>query len=216
MTEQDLNGPQIGAGFQQVSRKAMSERVHSDVLVQPRGETRRLAGFIHRLVGERPTVDISWEEPGAGLVDLAAPVSFPVFPEQSQQPRREHDVAILGPLGLTDANDHALAIDVVDAQGQDLGDSKAGGVGGHEDGPMAKAGDRLEEASDLLEAQDDRELGLTAGAGQAVEAPVLAECDAVEELEGTQGLVVGARGDLPVVGELKQVGPDLGSSQEFG
>ena len=94
---------------------------------------------------------------------------FPVFPEQGQQPGREHDVAILGPLGLTDANDHALAIDVVDAQGQDLGDPQARGVGGHEDGPMAEAGDGLEEASDFLEAQDDRELGLTAGAGQAVE-----------------------------------------------
>ena len=38
--------------------------------------------------------------------------------------------------------------------------------------------------------QDDRELGLTAGAGQAAEFPVLMECDPVEEREGTKGLVV--------------------------
>ena len=72
-----------------------------------------------------------------------------------------------------------------------------------------------EEAGDFLEAQDDRELGLPAGAGEAVEAPVLAECDAVEEFQGTEGLVVGAGGDVPVVGEVEQVGADLGGSQEL-
>ena len=72
MAEQDLDGPQVGAVLQQVGREAVAERVHGDVLVQPRGAARRLAGFIHRLVGERLTGDISREEPGAGLVDLAA------------------------------------------------------------------------------------------------------------------------------------------------
>jgi hypothetical protein len=60
---------------------------------------------------------------------------------------------ILGPLGLTEANDHASATDVADAQAQDLGDAQARGVGGHEDGPMAEAGEALEEASDFVEAQ---------------------------------------------------------------
>src|SRR5262249_30371191 len=64
--------------------------------------------------------------------------------------------------------------------------------------------------------QDDWELGLTAGAGQAVEFPVLAECDAVEELEGTEGLVVGAGGGVLAVVEVEQVGSDLGGPQEFG
>src|SRR5262249_61569682 len=81
---------------------------------------------------------------------------------------------------------------------------------------MAEAGNGLEEASDFVEAQDDWELGLTAGAGQAVEFPVLAECDAVEELEGTEGLVVGAGGGVLAVVEVEQVGSDLGGPQEFG
>ena len=126
------------------------------MLLQPCGAARLLAGFIHGPVGDRPTGDISREEPGTGPVDLAAPMSFPVFPQQGQQPGREHDVAIFGPLGLTDADDHALAVDVVDAQGQDLGDPQAGGIGGHEDGPMAEAGDGFEEAGDFVDAQDDR------------------------------------------------------------
>ena len=73
-----------------------------------------------------------------------------------------------------------------------------------------------EEAGDLLEAQDDRELGLAAGAGQAVEAPVPAEGDAVEELQGTEGLVVGAGGDVPLVDEVEQVGADLGGPRSSG
>ena len=110
----------------------------------------------------------------------------PVVTEQDQQPGREHDVAILGSLGLTDADDHALAIDVVDAQAQDLGDPQAGGVGGHEDGPMPDAGDGLEEASDFVEAQNDRQLGLASRTGETVEAPVPTQCDPVEEFQGTE------------------------------
>ena len=72
MAQQDLDGPQVGAVLQQVGREAMPERVHGDVFVQPRGEAGRLAGFIHRLVGERLTGDIPREEPGAGLIELAA------------------------------------------------------------------------------------------------------------------------------------------------
>ncbi len=60
---------------------------------------------------------------------------------------------ILGPLGLTEVNDHASAIDVADAHAQDLGDARPRGVGGHEDGPMAEAGEAVEEASDFVEAQ---------------------------------------------------------------
>ena len=81
---------------------------------------------------------------------------------------------------------------------------------------MTEAGDGLEEAMDFLEAQDDRELGLAASAGEPLEVPVPAECDAVEEFEGTEGLVVGAGGDVAVVGEVEQVGADLGGPQEFG
>src|SRR3954451_13682234 len=100
VAEQDLDGPQVGAVLQQVSGEAVPKRMYGDVLVQPRGEARRLAGVIDGPVCDRSTGDISREEPGTGLVDLAAPVRFPVFPQQGQQPGREHDEAILGSLGL--------------------------------------------------------------------------------------------------------------------
>ena len=43
-----------------------------------------------------------------------------------------------------------------------------------------------EEAGDFLEAQDDRQLGLPSRTGEAVEAPVPAQGDPVEEFQGTE------------------------------
>jgi len=99
-------------GAARVSASAVPEGAHRDVLAQPRSEARRLAGFIHGLGGQRPTGNISREEPWAGLVDLAATASSTIVPKQGQQSGREHDVAILGPFALIDTNDHAFAIDV--------------------------------------------------------------------------------------------------------
>ena len=45
MAQQDLDGPQVGAGFQQVGREAVAQGVDGDVLVQPGGGQRRLAGL---------------------------------------------------------------------------------------------------------------------------------------------------------------------------
>src|SRR5262245_53404800 len=85
VTEQDLDGPQVGAGFQEVSGEAVTKRVHSNMFVQSCGEAGCLTGEIHRLVGEGPIGGCSREEPGAGLVHLAAPVGLPVFAEQGEQ-----------------------------------------------------------------------------------------------------------------------------------
>ena len=46
MAEQDLDGPQVGAVLQQVGGEAVPQRMHGDVLVQPRGAARRL-GRLH-------------------------------------------------------------------------------------------------------------------------------------------------------------------------
>jgi hypothetical protein len=96
------------------------------------------------------------------------------------------------PLGLTDAEDHALAVDVLDPQGHDLGDPQAGGVGGHEDGAVLHADDGREETGDLLEAEDDGELLRLLGAGDVGHDPLPAEGDLVEEPEARDGLVEAA------------------------
>ena len=110
--EQDLDGPQVGAVLEQVGGEAVSEGVHGDVLVQPDGAARRPADLAARL----PEV-IGRSGRRSGEEAVAGPDGLPVVAEDLQQPRREHDVAILLPLALADADDHALAVDVVDAQG---------------------------------------------------------------------------------------------------
>jgi hypothetical protein len=84
MAEQDLDGPQVDAVLKQVGGEAVPEGVNRDVLVQLCAAARLLASFIHGLVSQRMIRDISREQPGTGLVDPAPPMSFPVFPQQSQ------------------------------------------------------------------------------------------------------------------------------------
>jgi hypothetical protein len=53
-----------------------------------------------------------------------------VLAQHRQQPGREHDVAVLAPLALADADHHAGAVDIRDAQGRDLRVPQPGGGGG--------------------------------------------------------------------------------------
>jgi hypothetical protein len=184
--------------------------VHGDVLAQIGGPGRLRADPAHRPGDEGVTRDLSGEEP-RGRSDHR-----PVFTEQGQQPGREHHVAVVAPLALADAEDHAFAVDVVDAQRHDLRDPQPGGVGGHEEGAVLDAGDDLEEPGDFLEAEDDGELLGLLGAGDARQGGVAAEGDLVEEAEGGDGLVVVAPGDGRLVDEVDEVGADLVMSQEFG
>ena len=85
----------------------------------------------------------------------ARPDGQPVAAEDIQEPGREHDLAVLAALALADADDHAAAVDVLDAQADDLGDPQPGGVGGHEDGAVLEVGDDGEELGDLVGAEDD-------------------------------------------------------------
>ena len=60
--------------------------------------------------GDRPVGVAAGEEAGLGASRL------PVGAEERQQPGREHDVAVLVALALADVEDHALAVDVLDAE----------------------------------------------------------------------------------------------------
>ena len=75
-------------------RPAAASRPLTDPLDRPR--TDRLVGLA------------SGEEIRPGSLDL------PVLAEDGQEPRGEHDVSILVPLGLTNVDDHARAVDVLD------------------------------------------------------------------------------------------------------
>src|SRR5712692_5579528 len=94
MSQQDLNGPQVGTGFEQVGRETVAQGTNGDVLGQAGGLARPEADFPYASGGNGSAGD------GAGEEDLAGPSSFPISAEDLQQPRGEHDVAVLLPLAL--------------------------------------------------------------------------------------------------------------------
>ena len=138
MTKQDLNGSQVGAGFEQVSGEAVAQSVNGDVFAQTCSLAGAVAGSLDASRGNGAV------RSGAGEEEIARPSSLPVGAENAQQPRGKHDIAILLPSPVH-VDDHTLAVDVGNAQAGDLGDAQARGVGGHDDGPVLEVGDGGEE-----------------------------------------------------------------------
>ena len=62
---------------------------------------------------DRVGVAAAWEQPAVGQQDAAPFALAPPEPQQLEQLRREHGVAVLASLALFDADQHALAVDVV-------------------------------------------------------------------------------------------------------
>jgi hypothetical protein len=130
VSEEDLNGADVGASFEEVGGEAMAEGMGGDVLVEAGGLGGAGADVADGLLDEGTAGDVAGEEPFFGLS------GFPILAEDGQEPGREHDVAVLATLALADADDHTFAVDVVDAEGGDLGDAESSGVGGHEQGTV--------------------------------------------------------------------------------
>src|SRR5260370_42671844 len=57
------------------------------------------------------------------------PRCLPPGPQQVEQVRREHDVAVLAALALLDADDHALAVDVRDLERDHFSRAQASAIG---------------------------------------------------------------------------------------
>src|SRR5271169_6391941 len=89
------------------------------------------------------------KQPAPRLRDL------PPVAQQFQQLRREHDEAILLPLALLDAQQHALAVDIGDLQRDDLGYTQARAIGHAERRSVFDARGGREKSSHLLRAQND-------------------------------------------------------------
>jgi hypothetical protein len=112
--------------------------------------------------------------------------------------------------------DHAGAVDVLDAEPGDLGEPQAAGVGGHQQGAVLGVLQRVAEAGHLVLAEDDGELLGCLGVGDLFDDPILAQGDAIEELEGEAGLLVDVPGDLPLLDQVEQVGADVLGPESLG
>ena len=87
-----------------------------------------------------------------------------------------------------DADDHPLAVDILDVQPRNLGDPQAGGIGGHEDGAVLEVGEGGEEAAHFIGAEDDgKGVGLL-GWDDALENVVAAQGLPIEEVQRRSGI----------------------------
>ena len=155
MAEKHLDCPEVRAGLEQMGRETMPQSVHRHVLAQAGVLRCPDADFVHGFSGDGLVWDVPGEEP------VGRPTDFPVFTEQHEQPRREHYITIPPPFGLSDADDHSLAIEIIDPKADDLGEPQAGGISGHEDGAVLDVDETCEERGDFVRAENDREpLGL--------------------------------------------------------
>ena len=114
MPKQDLNGAQVGAGFQKMGRETMAQCVGMNAPVIEAGALGSdLAGRPEDLGGDRVTCRVpavAGEKPLLRLAPKPTPVDAQLF----EQRRAEHDIAVLAALALSDMNYHPFAVDVAD------------------------------------------------------------------------------------------------------
>src|SRR5277367_33733 len=150
VSEQNLNDPDIDVLFEQMRGEAVPKRVGRDAL----GDSRR-----SRRGGNGAT-----ELPSRHRVDRVEPREqptpwgrdLPPVAQQLQQLRGEHDKAILLPLALLDAQQHALAVDIRDLQPDHLGYAQTGPIGHAERHLVFDAWGGGQKSRNFLGAQHDR------------------------------------------------------------
>ena len=120
----------IDTRFEEMGGKAMAQRLEACAVL----EVGRLLG-----VGGDPLRGPDGHRCG-GVSTRKQPAWRPVQPPRGsqcgQQARRKERGALLTPLALSDAHQHAVTCEVRQLQMDDLTDPQASGVGGHEQGAV--------------------------------------------------------------------------------
>src|SRR5258708_39350155 len=92
MTEEELNGPQISAGFEEMYSECVPKRMRRDRFGETSQTMCLLAGCFYGVLRDRPIVVNAWEQP------FLRPSGSPVAAQDLQQHGREHHVAIFATL----------------------------------------------------------------------------------------------------------------------
>ena len=188
VAEQPLEGGQVGASFEQVSRVAVTEGVTGDGLGQPGrspcGDDGPLeGGHIQRLS--------RW----AGEEPVGRPVIEPVRSQVGEEFVRQRHATVLCPFAVTDPQDMASRVDITNAEVEDLADAQPTAVGQPEHESVATGCNGNKEASDLAGCEHDRERLGHPGEGNERDELGSVEDDSVKEPEGTGDLIEQAPGD---------------------
>src|SRR3974377_249996 len=125
----------------------------------------------------------AWKEPELRSGEL------PIAAQNPQQLRREHDVTVLAAFALLNSDDLPVTVNVADLEKNDFRYAQAGGIDRRQRGTTLETWDRLQEADDLVSAQNNRQLLRFARIGDTLGNGVVAECHAIEKAQRADDLV---------------------------
>ena len=183
VAEQHLDDTDIDILLQKMGRKAVPQRVQGDALVDLRQLGRHVADAVQLACGHGVDRVLAWKQPGA------RPADAPPLAQDIEQHRRQHCEAILAPLALLDAEQHARAIDIGDLQRDNLGGPEPRAIGDAQRRLILGAGRRIEQAGDFILGQHRGQLPGLLDAEQRLAKLVPVERDAEEEPKRSHGRV---------------------------
>jgi hypothetical protein len=145
MAEQDLNDAAVDAIVQQATGKRVTQTVRGGPFIQAGQFPGLLTGALHQTRTDVAVRTPGGEQPLSGRADDAK-----VGAQGVQQNRRQGGVAVFSALAVLDAQEHALAFDVGDFEGDGFGNTQPGAETDHEGGTILDAGNVLKEAADVV------------------------------------------------------------------
>jgi hypothetical protein len=182
--------------FQQIGGEAMPQSMRGYALRKVGGFASLPADCEDCLSCDRALWWITREEPDRRSVAL------PVGAQHLKQLGRQHHLAILAALALTNADDLSLAVDIRHPQVRELGDSQAGGINGHQDGAVFEVAGGVEDGCDFGRTQDYRQFFLVARVRNAFNHPVAVEDVMIEEAQRAHRLIEHRPGDLFALNQI--------------
>ena len=195
VAEQHLDDADIDVLLEQVGGEAVTQRVRADALADAGDLGGLLDGAMQLPRRDRIGAAAAREQPAMRKHHPAPPAFAPPQPQQFEQLRREHRVAILAALALLDTEQHALAVDVVDLEVRDLGHAQARAIGDAERGLVLEARCGFEQPRRFLDAEHIRQLAVIARDHQGARQIPPLQCHQEQEPQRRDSAVDGRRSD---------------------
>ena len=143
--------------------------------------------------------------PGREQPRLLRPHDAEVSAQQLQQAGGEHGITILAALAVCHADEHALAVDVGDFQGDRCGDAQSRAVASEQHGAVLHATDLVQKTLDLVGGQDHRQFFLQTGAGESMLVPGHLQGDQIQKLYGGNESVDALRREFTLLRQVELV-----------
>jgi len=211
VTEEHLDDADVGAELEEVGSEAVAQDVRCDGLLEACAEGGLVQVVANGVDADAVSRLLSREELGS-----AGPASDPVATEDEQDALGQGDESVLTALCAADVEEHALGVDVGDAEGADLADAESGAVGGHDDGAVLWLIEGGEEGVDLGAAEDVGESGLDLWIGDGEGDVGALEGIGEEEAEGGDTDLEGGVADAVVDEAVNEKLLDLALAQPLG